>query len=140
MSFADDVRRFSVKIHGQPGEVLEGMVAAMHDSITNGSAVTGAPGQPVDTGFLKNSWQPEVAPDRLSGAVYTNTAYAPVIEYNTRTAYDPKGERPARAPGGGANRPSIKSTVGGHGSVRLTLAGADRLQAVVVAELQGRTP
>lgn len=134
MTFADDLRRFTVKVQSTVPAVVVNLAHAIKDSIAEGSAVTGSPGQPVDTGFLRASWQVEVSPGARSAIVGTNVAYAPVIEYGMREAYDRSGVARPKAPEG-ASRRAIKSTVGGHGSVRATVAAADRLQAVVVAEL-----
>lgn len=135
MTFADDMRRFQVKVTGRSVELMMTLVPALHQSVTEGSAVTGAPGQPVDTGFLKNSWQYEFAPDFATATIGTNVGYAPVIEYGVRSKYDDAGARNPIKPVGGASRRSIKSTVGGPGSVRLTVANADRVLAEAVRQV-----
>jgi hypothetical protein len=163
MSFADDLRRFQVKVTGRSVELMMTVVPALHLSITEGSAMTGAPGQPVDTGFLKNSWQYEFAPDFATATIGTNVGYAPVIEYGLRSKYDPRGDYgvlggqigPAMASGGRGQRPNkafgvrggqvgpsesgdritIRSSKGGIGSVRLTVANADRVLAEAVRQV-----
>ena len=97
-------------------------VSAVHDSIQNGSPVTGAPGQPVGQygpgyhegevgGTLKASWQVEFeAAD--SALVYTKSVYAEGIEDRIGS----KGQRI-----------NLRSTVGGFHSVKLTRAGWDRI-------------
>lgn len=146
MTFAADLKRFTVTVETRSRDVVFNMTQAVKDSIVEGDTATGAPGQPVDTGFLKASWQSEVAPDGRTGFVGTNVAYAPVIETGLRSAYDSRGVvgrygvtggRIGPALPSGASRRPIKSTVGGKGSVRLTVANADRLLARVVRELGG---
>ena len=80
-------------------------------------------------------------------------AYAPVIEYGTRTAFDPKGQSNAgRASAGSTVRQKtstfgplplslgtsgfmLRSSKGGIGSVRLTVANADRVLAEAVRQV-----
>lgn len=114
MSFADDLARFAEKIDARRQAVFVNTAAAVKDSIVNGSAITGAPGQPVDTGTLKNSWILAFdSPD--TATVSTNIEYAPIIEDNVRGAV-------------------LRSTVGGFHSVRYTVAGFERLVAAEVAK------
>ena len=125
---------FSLKIEARNKAVFLSTAAKVHESITVGSATTGAPGQPVDTGFLRASWTLTNMPD--GAEIATNVAYAPVIEHNLRTAYDAKGEKgPKRVNPDGSFRRPVKSTVGGHHSVKLTVSAADRLLAEAVREL-----
>ena len=56
MSFADDLQRFAAKTQGKSNALVINVASGVWESIVNGSAVTGAPGQPVDTGNLKDSW------------------------------------------------------------------------------------
>lgn len=111
MSFRDEFRaQREQKVTVPTREVLVDVAAAMHDSIVNGSSVTGAPGQPVDTGNLKASWQLEsVSPE--SARITTNVAYARVIE-----------------DGVGRHGPlTLRSTVGGFHSVEKTVDGVPAL-------------
>lgn len=118
MSFADDLRRFQVKLVTRNREVLLGVTDGVHESIVNGSALTGAAGQPVDTGYLKNSWQKEIAPDWQSSEIGTNVAYARPIE-----------------DGVGPHGPlTLRSAVGGFHSVKTTVANADAIVRDVVAK------
>lgn len=134
MSFDQDLNRFALKLDARVKAVFLGTAAKIHKSITMGSTTTGAPGQPVDTGFLRNSWTLVNGP--VSADISTNVAYAPVIEHNLRTAYNPAGVMPRdRTNPNGSSRRPVKSTVGGHHSVKLTVAGADRLQAETLREL-----
>jgi hypothetical protein len=135
MSFASDLSRFSVKVQARSQSLFVNVAAATKASITDGSPVTASPGQPVDTGFLKGSWQ-LTFPSTTEALITTNVAYAPYIESRIRADFDPAGVvnrygvkggliGPAMPRGG--NRPHIKSTVGGAHSVRLTRAGFSRL-------------
>ena len=57
MSFADDLARFRSSTVARAKDVFVTVAMLSRDSIVNGSEITGAPGQPVDTGYLKASWQ-----------------------------------------------------------------------------------
>jgi len=123
--FRDDLGRFARKMNQRAKDAHNRICDLAYESITEGSAITGAPGQPVDTGFLKGSWQ-NLFLGPLSRLIATNVAYAPVIEENSRAAYVPSGvQRPKPPPGGSTTR--HKSTVGGNHSVALTRAGWQRL-------------
>lgn len=130
MSFADDLKRFSTKTQGKSNALFINVASGVKESIVNGSAVTGAPGQPVDTGNLRDSWQLTFE-SKQSALVSTNIAYAPVIEDNLRSSFNPRGEQPEREPG----RKSIKSIVGGFHSVKLTVGAFDRIVESKLAEL-----
>jgi hypothetical protein len=120
MGFSDDVKRWTQKAEAQQRQVFVGTVLAVHESIVQGSPITGAPGQPVDTGALKSSWQADVQGD--VGVVATNVVYAPVIE-----------------DGVGPHGPlTLRSEVGGFHSVALTRAGFERLVEDQVQKLAGR--
>jgi hypothetical protein len=119
MGFADDVKRFGAKVEKQSRDVFVGTVLAVHESIVQGSPITGAPGQPVDTGNLKSSWQSDIVGD--VGTVSTGVAYAPAIEEGV----GPHGPLTQRSP------------VGGFHSVKLTIAGFARLVEDQVRKLGG---
>jgi hypothetical protein len=112
MSFADQVRSFSVKVEGVARDVFVNTVTATAESITDGSALTGAPGQPVDTGALKASWQ-TVFESPTSAVIGTNLVYAPLIEDGIS---------------GRTGQPlTLRSAVGGFHSVALTVLNFDRI-------------
>jgi phage gpG-like protein len=115
--FADDVKRFALKVERQERAVFEGVVLAAHASIVQGSHVTGAPGQPVDTGHLKASWQVDIEGD--VGTIGTNVEYAPAIE----DGIGPHGPL------------TLRSEVGGFHSVAMTRAGFPRLVEQVTREV-----
>lgn len=132
MSFADDLKRWTEKVQTKSHAVFVNTASAALESIRSGSPLTGAPGQPVDTGTLRASWHLTFeSPTRA--LISTNIAYAPVIEENARTAYDPNGVQPKRAPSTDGGTRRIKSTVGGHHSVRQTRVN---LQRIVDAEAE----
>jgi hypothetical protein len=133
MSFNADLNRFVIKVKSRTNAVHFSLATKVHESITVGSATTGAPGQPVDTGFLRNSWG--LVRGATESSISTNVAYAPVIEHNLRSAYDAKGQQNDRTNPNGSSRRSVKSSVGGHHSVKLTVGGADRLQAEALREI-----
>lgn len=90
MSFADDIKRFNVKVEQLVDQAFVNVASAAHESIVNGSPVTGAPGQPVDTGNLRASWHLEF-PSKESAVISTNVEYAPYVEAGVAG----KGGRPA---------------------------------------------
>ncbi len=119
MSYESDVKRFSVKVTSRVPEVLVGVAQGLHESIVNGSPLTGAPGQPVDTGALKNSWQLVIEPDLSGATIGTNLEYAPVIEA-----------------GVGKHGPlTLRSAVGGFRSVSISVANADNILQDVVRQV-----
>jgi hypothetical protein len=123
MSFAEDLKRFTVKVETRSQAVFLNTVSAAQDSIVNGSALTGSPGQPVGQygpgyhegevgGELKASWQ-TMFNGPWSAEIVTNSPYAP------------QNEDGIARPGGGPY--TQRSTVGGRHSVALTVAGSQRI-------------
>lgn len=111
MSFRDDCRRFGLEVDAVDAEIFANVVSAVHESIVDGSPVTGAPGQPVDTGTLRDSWTPEFL-SATEARVSTNVEYAPHVEDNVR---------------------GVEFKNHGPHSVKLTVAGFDRLVDDVAA-------
>jgi len=120
MGFADDVRAFNRKIETQERDIFTGVVDLAHESIVEGSQVTGAPGQPVDTGALKASWIKDY-PSKSEAVISTNLEYAPYIE----DGGNDRGEF------------TLRSEVGGFHSLALTLAGFDKIVDVVTQRVVG---
>lgn len=118
MSFTSDLTAFAEKVEGRQRQLFVGSVDAVHHSITEGSPISGAPGQPVDTGFLKSSWIEEF-PEDWVGEISTNVVYAPPIE----EGIGPHGPL------------TLRSAVGGFHSVKLTRAAWDRITQSEVAKL-----
>lgn len=106
MSFTSDLARFSDKVGRVMQEVTVEHATEMHRSITKGSQVTGAPGQPVQTGLLLNSWVLSF-PAPFMAETLTNVVYAPVIEDGIGL--------------------TLQSGVGGFHSVALTRAANQRI-------------
>jgi hypothetical protein len=150
MSFRVDVLRFVNETKAKTHRVFVGSVERVHTSVTEGSALTGAPGQPVDTANLIRSWGPEF-PEPLVGEVITNVEYAEAIEdgeveTHTRSAHT-RGPY-ARADGTEVAQHSVREHVvegytfsqpypggGGPHSVKLTRAGWDRIVEDAVKEV-----
>lgn len=129
MSFTDDLQKFALKVENRSRAVFLGSVDAVKQSIVEGSAVTAAPGQPVDTGNLVSSWQ-ETFPEDLIGDVTTNVEYAPAIEEGQQAPYtNPHGTQVTPGP------MTLRSAVGGFHSVKLTRAGWKPLVASVVKDV-----
>lgn len=123
MAFSDDINAFAAKVKRRQQALLVGTVELLDTSIKDGHALTGAPGQLVDTSFLINSWQ-ITFPSTNTAQTATNVSYAKVVEDGVRTSFNPKGvDRPPRkkVSEGGA-RYLGPSKVGGHHSVKLTRA------------------
>lgn len=126
-------------------------------SIQFGSPVTGSPGQPVDTGYLRNSWQigwdavprfpgtgegADADPTGLQpiedtgdpmkatrALIATNVEYAEVIEAGVVSLKGKKGDV-GLSPNGSLRRLALKS--GGPGSVKQTAANLQRLADVAM--------
>lgn len=120
MTFGDDINTFLGKLDGKHREVFVDTVTAVQSSIVEGSAVTGAPGQPVDTGTLRASWHTEFESADVA-TITTNVAYAEPIE-------DGEGQHGALA---------LRSQVGGFHSVKLTRNGFQALVDDVTAKVNG---
>ena len=120
MGFADDIRAFNRKIETQERDIFTGVVDLAHESIVEGSQVTGAPGQPVDTGALKGSWIKSY-PSKDEAVISTNVEYAPYIE-------DGRNDR---------GEFTLRSEVGGFHSLALTLASFQRIVETVTTNVVG---
>jgi len=120
VSFQDDLDRFLAKLEQQRRDLFVGVATETLRSIQEGSALTGAPGQPVDTGNLKASWQ-LLFESETTALIQTNVIYAPGIEDGINMT---TGQRLVQ-----------RSPVGGFHSVRLTRAGFQRIVAAVAQEV-----
>lgn len=105
------LQRFTVKIESLATQLLPAVAATAHESIVTGSPLTGAPGQPVDTGNLRASWT-VAFPSPAVAEISTKTVYAPHNEYGVTEDGRPYTQR---------------SPVGGRHSVALTIAGMQRI-------------
>lgn len=105
MSFASQIQAFTLKADKLVQKAFVDSVGEVQRSVVEGSEITGAPGQPVDTGFLKNSFIGEFT-SATEWQITTNTEYAPFIE-------DKQG--------------AFVSPTGGAHSVKLTRAGWQKI-------------
>lgn len=101
LSFSEQLDRWVVKVMNREEELFRRVVAHVGRSIMYGSNVTGAPGQPVDTGALLASWRKGGDEEAQIVRWFTELYYAPIIEDNWRGA-------------------TLRSSVGGFHSVKLT--------------------
>jgi len=120
MSFEAEVRRFAALAQERQAQVVARVGDLAFASVVEGSPVTGAPGQPVVSGDLKRSWGKTVTPEVTM--IETSLFYAPWIEHGML----PEG-------GGLEDGPSP----GGPHSLKLTVAGFDRLVDQAVREVGG---
>lgn len=121
MAFSDDLEAFALKVETRSRLLFERATEEVQRSVVDGSEITGAPGQPVDTGNLKGSWIPQLlAP--WSWQTTTGVEYAEPIE----EGIGPHGPL------------TLRSAVGGFHSVRLTRAGWGRIVEAARTEVVGR--
>jgi hypothetical protein len=110
MTFSDDLTRFRTKvvqIVGPSGALFPAVCAEAMRSIVEGSELTGSPGQPVDTGVLRASWQLRFESPTVA-LLSTNLVYAPYNEDGVTEDGTPYRQL---------------SPVGGRHSVKHTIAG-----------------
>lgn len=123
MSFESELRAFEEKVAERGRGVFLESVNIVRESIVDGSEVTGAPGQPVDTGALRASWQ-QVFESEDVAAVITAQDYAPPIEEGV----------------GRFGPMQLRSKVGGFHSVKMTRASWQRiLDEAVLRNVRGGT-
>lgn len=80
--FETQLQQFVNILDERQQAVFAGVVDATYGSIVEGSPVTGAAGQPVDTGALRDSWK--VTYERPGVAVIaSDSPYARYVEHNT---------------------------------------------------------
>lgn len=112
--------------------VTEGGIEVQR-SVVDGSEITGAPGQPRDTGFLASSFVPRRI-SSLEWEITTNVVYAPAVEEGQQQPYV-RGSKLITP------RPmQFQSAVGGAHSVALTRASWDRIADVVTERVTGGNP
>lgn len=112
-------RETIVRIGAHIEDILANVASSALDSIQNGSALTGAPGQPVQTGFLKGSWQ-LTFPTKSRAVIGTNAEYAEAIEDGT----------------GKFGPLTLRSPVGGFHSAKMTVANIDRIVDAEIAKVR----
>lgn len=96
------------KVDGRTKELFVRTANHVKESIVAGDPLTGSPGQPVDTGNLRNSWQLQFESPRRA-LISTNVEYAPYIEDGPMYGL------------------TLRSQVGGWNSVKMTRANFDRI-------------
>jgi hypothetical protein len=102
-------------------DVFIGCTELLRDSVIDGSPVTGAPGQPKQTGTLRLSWQP--------------AWMGPLIwEFTTKLEY----AKPIEDGVGPYGPLTLRSEVGGFHSVKLTRAGWPRIVENVTQRIVGQ--
>ncbi len=126
MSFSDDLRKFAEDFKRDHDAVFAGVVTEVHRSIVEGSEITGAPGQPVDTGHLRASWTTEFVSPR-EAVISTNVEYAVTIEENLRGAKVSSKDKYGKP----------KPEIGGFHSVALTVMGFEKIVEHVVQRVTG---
>ena len=134
--FEAQVHAFEVKLDHKLRRVVNGCAIELQRSVVEGSEITGAPGQPVDTGFLWSSWIGHFT-DPWRWLLTTPASYARVIEENMREAFDPKGvDRPKEMVSQGGTNRKGPSTRGGHHSVKLTRGGWQKIVDAVARRVR----
>ena len=108
--FNREINDWLNKVDGRKRALFVNVASAVQESVRSGSQVTSAPGQPVATGNLKTSWNLEFE-SATTALISTNVEYAPPIE----AGVGPYGPL------------TLRSEVGGFGSVKLTRTGFQRL-------------
>lgn len=93
-SFRTQLQVFAQDLEPRVVAIQDETAVLALDSIVNGSAVTGSPGQPEASGALKRSWR--IRREGTAIFVESTSPYARVIEYNIRSArarYSVRGRR-----------------------------------------------
>lgn len=120
MNLDHDLAAFRLKVRQRLLDVHVQSYLLALESVTEGSAITSAPGQPVDTANLKGSWPANshiVGP--MDALVITNVDYAPAVE----EGIGPHGPMTLRSP------------VGGFHSVAITRANWQRIVNTATARV-----
>lgn len=86
MSFADDLKAARVTTREAVLDVAFTAFGTVQESLVRGSALTGAAGQPVDTGALRASFTAKRISD-TTNEVSTSEDYAPAIEDGIQPPY-----------------------------------------------------
>lgn len=111
-AFGESLKLFAEKVDGRLVEMVQESAIEVSRSVTEGSEITGAPGQPVDTGTLKGNW---LANQKFVSDIvwetWSNLDYAEPIEEGV----GPYGQL------------TLRSAVGGFHSVAMTRAGWQRI-------------
>lgn len=124
--FSDALAYFADRLQGRTEAVLNIATELARESIVNGSALTGSPGQPELSGDLKRSWRVRsISPTVRS--IETNSPYARVVEHDIRRIIPALGLRGRRKKRGGTPVRGRTYNNGGPHSVALTRVGFGRI-------------
>jgi len=118
-AFGQDLRLFVDKLDNRLEEVFTGTTEEVLRSVTFGSEITGAPGQPVDTGTLQGSFPANARREGWIWETFTKLEYGPPIEEGVGP-YGPL---------------TLRSKVGGFHSVAMTRAGWNSIVEFVRAQV-----
>ncbi len=123
-TFSQQINGFSVKVFRMNKDVFHGVTEVCHESITTGHPTTTAPGQPVQTAALLNSWTPQFTSE-FTWQDTTHLKYAKSIEDLVSYAH-------------GGTPITIQSSVGGGHSVKLTRIHFGRIVEFIVNKVRGQ--
>lgn len=115
--FGNQLQMFGGDLEPMTQKIMGKSVSLAYRSVTIGSMITGAPGQPVDTGALLASWVIEWRGPWYA-EITSDLPYAHIIEGGIG-AYGPL---------------TLRSKVGGFHSLALTSASWPRIVGLVVAD------
>lgn len=118
--FGNQLALFAAKLERNRQKVLGRATSIAYQSITKGSPITGAPGQPVETGALLRSWVIEFRGPNVS-TITSDLPYAHIIE----NGIGPHGPL------------TLRSTVGGFHSLKQTAAAWQRVLRQAMREING---
>lgn len=134
MSFSEDLGAFADKVERRLVDTVTEAGVQCQASIVDGSPLTGAPGQPRDTGHLAGSFVPERISD-LEWQTTTNVEYAPAVEEGQQAPYvTARGKLVTPRP------MQFQSAVGGAHSVALTRAAWQNVANLSVEIVKGASP
>jgi hypothetical protein len=119
-AFGNQIQLFAGDLEPMTRAIMGKSVSLAYRSVTIGSAITGAPGQPVQSGALLNSWVIEWRGPWYA-EITSDLPYAHIIEGGIG-AYGPL---------------TLRSNVGGFHSLALTSASWPRIVGLVVADYRG---
>jgi hypothetical protein len=127
-TFDAQLRDFNAKLARRVHDVFVRSTEEVQESIVEGSPLTGAPGQPVDTSALKGSWHHK-RHEKFLWATETPLKYAPVVEEGGLVMAS------GRSGALSGSRYTLRSEVGGFHSVKLTAAAWQKIVDHAVREV-----
>lgn len=111
-SFSQQLQAFAQKVEQRNRDIFVGTTTEVTRSMADGSELTGALGQPVDTAALRTDWATN---GNFTGPwqweTGTNKDYAEVIEYDLPTPSGKNFSQTQKSPVGGCH--SRAATIGG---------------------------